>query len=237
MTRIEVLNAIIKKKNVKNYLEIGVNRGKCLFNIKGPQHRFAVDPFFNFNLWKKFKACIKNTENFKNQYFEVTSDDFFNQNQSLLNQKRPDLTFIDGLHTYEQSLNDTLNTLKVSSDSAIIVLHDCNPLDALAAYPAASIDVARAALKDHKDWKNIWNGDVWKTIVAIRKNHPELTAFVLNTDHGLGFVCKKARTSLPEVFNAINSIPDLDYTFLEKNRNELLDLKPVGYFEEFLKGL
>ncbi|GAQ48786.1 hypothetical protein FPK15_contig00017-0040 [Flavobacterium psychrophilum] len=53
MTRIEVLNTIINKKNVKNYLEIGVNRGKCLFNIVGPENRFAVDPFFNFNLWKK----------------------------------------------------------------------------------------------------------------------------------------------------------------------------------------
>ena len=51
MTRIEVLNAIIKKKNVANYLEIGVNRGKCLFNIVGPKNRFAVDPFFNFNLF------------------------------------------------------------------------------------------------------------------------------------------------------------------------------------------
>ena len=51
MTRIEVLNAIIKKKDVNNYLEIGVNRGKCLFNIKGPKKRFAVDhcKFFPYN--------------------------------------------------------------------------------------------------------------------------------------------------------------------------------------------
>jgi hypothetical protein len=237
MTRIEVLNAIIKKNNVKNYLEIGVNRGKCLFNIKGPEKRFAVDPFFNFNLWKKIKACIKNSDNFKNTYFEVTSDDFFNKNQNLLNQNKLDLTFIDGLHTYKQSLKDTLNTLKFSNDNAIIVLHDCNPLDALAAFPAVSIDVARAALQDHKDWKNIWNGDVWKTIVDIRKNHPELTAFVLNTDHGLGFVYKKPQEKLPEIFNAINTIEDLDYNFLEKNRNELINLKPVTYFEKFLKNL
>ena len=109
MTRIEVLNAIIKKKNVTNYLEIGVNRGKCLFNIVGPKNRFAVDPFFNFNLWKKVKAGIKNSANFKNQYFEVTSDDFFANNQTLLSENKLDLTFIDGLHTYKQSLQDTLN--------------------------------------------------------------------------------------------------------------------------------
>jgi len=84
MTRIEVLNAIIEKKSVKNYLEIGVNRGKCLFNIKGPEKRFAVDPFFNFNLWKKIKAIAKNPENLKNDYFEVTSDVFFNENKQFL---------------------------------------------------------------------------------------------------------------------------------------------------------
>ena len=94
MTRIEVLNAIIKKKNVTNYLEIGVNIGKCLFNIVGPKNRFAVDPFFNFNLWKKVKACVKNAQNFKNEYFEVTSDEFFKNNQDLLQKNILDLTFV-----------------------------------------------------------------------------------------------------------------------------------------------
>ena len=71
MTRIQVLNAIIKKKNVQNYLEIGVNRGKCLFNIVGTKKRFGVDPFFNFSLWKKVRACILNPHTLKNDYFEV----------------------------------------------------------------------------------------------------------------------------------------------------------------------
>lgn len=237
MTRIEVLNAIIEKKNVKNYLEIGVNRGKCLFNIKGAEKRFAVDPYFNFNLWKKVKACVKNSDNYKNDYFEVTSDDFFRDNKELLKNNILDLTFIDGLHTYKQSLQDTLNTLQYLDSKGIIVLHDCNPLDELAAYPASSIDDARKDLENHKDWKNIWNGDVWKTIAYIRKNHPELTAFVLNTDHGLGFVYKKQRTQLPAIFDSIIDIENLDYTFFDKNRNELIDLKPVSYFEEFLKTL
>lgn len=235
MTRIEVLNAIIKKNNVQNYLEIGVNRGKCLFNIKGPKNRFAVDPFFNFNSWKKFRACFRNPQNLKNNYFEVTSDAFFSQNEVLLQNNPLNLTFIDGLHTYEQSLKDTLNTLNYLDNNGVVVLHDCNPLDELAAYPANSIDDARKDLENHKDWKNIWNGDVWKTIVYIRKNHPELTAFVLDTDHGLGFVYKKDSAELPEIFNAITAIDTLDYAFFDSNRNDLIDLKSVSYFEEFLR--
>ncbi|HEX8577948.1 MAG TPA: class I SAM-dependent methyltransferase [Flavobacterium sp.] len=237
MTRIEVLNAIIKKKNVRNYLEIGVNRGKCLFKIKGPERRFAVDPFFNFNLWKKVKACVLNRDNFKNRYFEVTSDAFFENNTALLKKYTPDLAFIDGLHTYKQSLRDTMNTLEFLDQGGIIVLHDCNPLDALAAYPADSIDDARKDLASHKDWKNIWNGDVWKTIVDIRKNHPELSAFVLNTDHGLGFVYKKEQGNVPAIFDGITAIENLDYDFLDANREALLNLKPVSYFDTFLKTI
>ena len=237
MTRIEVLNAIIYKKNVKNYLEIGVNRGKCLFNIKGAENRFAVDPFFNFNLWKKVKAVAKNSDNLKNNYFEVTSDDFFVQNKTLLQKNPIDLAFIDGLHTYSQALKDALNTLEFMNDGGIIVLHDCNPLDELAAYPANSIDDARIALEHHPNWKNIWNGDVWKTIVHIRKNHPELTAFVLDTDHGLGFVYKKDREQLPAFFEVIGNINELGYEFFEKNRLELIGLKPVEYFADFLETM
>ena len=237
MTRIEVLNTIIKKKNVQNYLEIGVNRGKCLFNIKGAKNRFAVDPFFNFSTWKKFRGIILNFDNLRNTFFEVTSDVFFDKNKSLLQANKTQLAFIDGLHTYEQALADTLNVLQNATDDVIIVLHDCNPLDALAAHRAISIDHARAELKDHKEWKNIWNGDVWKTIVDIRKNHPNLTAFVLNTDHGLGFVFKKDRRNLPNIFNSFTDIHDLDYNFLNENRADLLDLKPVSYFKEFISTL
>lgn len=237
MTRIEVLNAIIKKKDVTNYLEIGVNRGKCLFNIKGPKRRFAVDPYFNFNLWKKIRACIINKENFKNEYFEVSSDAFFLKNDHLLLEYKLDLTFIDGLHTYKQSLKDTLNTLKFLDESGVVVLHDCNPQDRLAAYPATSIDEARKDLENHTDWKNIWNGDVWKTIVYLRKNRPDLTAFVLDTDHGLGFVFKKKRGDLPAIFDEIGSVADLDYDFLAENREALIDLRPISFFEEFLKTI
>jgi hypothetical protein len=229
MTRVEVLNQIIKENNVVNYLEIGVNRGKCLFNIKGAKKRFAVDPYFNFSPIKKIRFIFRNFDNLNNHFFEMTSDRFFETQDSTLKEHPIDLTFIDGLHTFRQSLKDTLNTLKYSASDGVIVLHDCNPLDEIAAYPAESIDVARKKFSTHKDWKNIWNGDVWKSIVYIKKNHPELTTFVLNTDHGLGFVLKKpSAEKLPEVFNSIgNSIEDiekLEYSFLEKHRTDLLNL-------------
>jgi hypothetical protein len=53
----------------------------------------------------------------------------------------------------------------------------------------------------------------------------------------LGFVFKKPQGQLPEIFNTIDSIDTLDYDFLAKHREDLLDLKPVSYFESFLKTL
>ncbi len=235
MTRIEVINAIIEKKTNANYVEIGVNRGKCLFKIRGGQKRFAVDPFFNFNLWKKVKACLKNSDNLKNEYFEVTSDAFFEQNHDLLIQNPIDVALIDGLHTYKQSLADTLNIFRFLNKNGVVILHDCNPLDEIAGYPAVDIKAAKQTLCDDPNWKNIWNGDVWKTVVDIRKNHPELTAFVLDTDHGLGVVYQKNRDELPQIFDQIANVSDLDYAFFDQYRLDLIDLKPVSYFETFLK--
>ncbi len=237
MTRIEAINTIIKIKKVNSYLEIGVNKGKCLFNIKGAKNRFAVDPFFNFNAWKKFKGIVKNFDNLRNRYFELTSDDFFSSNANMLSKNVIDLAFIDGLHTYKQSLMDTINTLKYLDEKGVIILHDCNPLDELAAIPAVSIDEVRKNYESDPNWKNIWNGDVWKTVVHIRKNYPDLTAFVLDTDHGLGFVYKKNREELPKIFESISNIDSLDYSFFEKNRKDLIDLKPISYFNIFIKQL
>ncbi len=226
MTRIELLNRLIAKNNVKNYLEIGINRGKCLFNIKGAKKRFAVDPVFNFSIIKKWRFILKNPDNLKNVFFNMPSDEFFKTQTSLLKNNPVDLAFIDGLHTYDQSLRDTLNTLKYLTPEGIIVLHDCNPLDEIAAYPAENVNDAKTQFSTHKDWRNVWNGDVWKTIVYLRKNHPELTVYVLDTDHGLGVVLNKpSQKPLPEIFNLVENIAELPYSFLEENRKELLDLR------------
>lgn len=233
ITRVDVLNYLIKVYDVKNYLEIGVNRGKCFFNIKGAKQRIAVDPYFNFSFIKKIRYLVKNPHNFKNKYFEMTSDRFFDMHHKFLKNNPINLTFIDGLHTFSQSLKDTLNSLKYLSDQGIIILHDCNPQDKIAAFPASNIEDARIKFSSHKSWKNIWNGDVWKTIVFLRKNYPELTVSVLDTDHGLGVV-KKIPTQevLPPIFDSIanEDIPQLEYSFLASHRKELLNLVPIEIF-------
>jgi len=232
MVRSAVIQNIINKKKAKDYLEIGVFEGDCFRNITA-KRKFAVDPAFKIawelrkdTFWKKLKR--KTVNSFEN-YCQVTSDDFFEKNKNLMF----DVVFIDGLHTHQQSLKDTLHALDQLKDGGVIILHDCNPVTETQAYPAQSIDDARAAKL--AGWTGAWSGDVWKTILQLRVTRDDLSVFVLNCDTGLGIIKKgKSKRLELQLFNDIEHLP---YQFLEKYREEILNLKPVEYLEEFIQTL
>jgi len=70
----------------------------------------------------------------------MESDTFFVQEKLRLSEHGLDVVFIDGLHTFLQSLKDVQNSLRYLNANGVIVLHDCNPLSEAAAFPAVSID-------------------------------------------------------------------------------------------------
>ncbi len=77
----------------------------------------------------------------------------------------------------------------------------------------------------------MWNGDVWRTIVYLRSQRPDLTVFVLDCDQGLGIVTKKKPAdTLPMEATAIKN---LTYADLVDNRQAFLNLKPANYFFDF----
>ena len=228
LNRIKIIQRLIGVLKAKNYLEIGVNNGACFLRIRAG-YKMAVDPSFKIPGGRKLKYFFKNPWNFNNRYFEQTSDDFFRTQQESLRSHKPKLVLVDGLHTYDQALRDVLNSLAFLDEDGIILMHDCNPLTGDAAFPAESIDDARLKLKDYR---GIWNGDVWKAIVHLRSLHPDLDVFVLNCDHGIGFV-RKARPEKPLGFSE-QEIQQLSYRDLEKNRSTFLNLKSPDYFEKFV---
>jgi hypothetical protein len=113
--------------------------------------------------------------------------------------------------------------LKFLSPRGAIVLHDCNPQSALAASPQ------RPVTNEIRKW----NGDVWKTIVYLRSQRKDLNIFVLDCDQGLGIIVKGEPENT--LSYSKDEIVKMDYSFLENNREELLNLKNKDYFEEFLK--
>ena len=103
--RTKVIQEIINRKKAKNYLEIGINWGINFLNIFC-LNKIGVDPYIRISNLNKLISLFKNPLNFFNNYFEITSDEFFDRYQKWLAKSGLDVIFIDGLHTYEQSLYD-----------------------------------------------------------------------------------------------------------------------------------
>jgi hypothetical protein len=230
MKIIDVIQQTISKKKARCYLEIGVKKGKVFLNVAA-RKKIAVDPEFKIKPKKKFAACFQNASNLFNTYYEMTSDDFFaNRGQYLSRLKGIDIVFIDGLHTHEQTLKDVENCLTYLNKDGVIIMHDCNPATEIQASPADDREQA-ADVRLHGK-KQAWSGDVWKTIAHLRSKRKDLNVFVLDCDHGVGIVTHGQPDNL--LAFSEQSIKDLSYSDLAKDREHILNLKPPDYLQKFL---
>ena len=224
MNRLQVLQALMSKKHLHNYLEIGVFNGHIFFRIKS-RFKIAVDPEFQFDVLRKLGKTIVNPYNLYNRYFEKTSDDFFAEDASAVFKNEPlQLALVDGMHEYGFALRDVEHSLKYMSDDGVIVIHDCN---ALTKKSACSFEEWK-----ENNFEGTWNGDTWKAILHLRSLRPDLTCFVLDCDHGLGIVVKKPSTTLPFTKEQVEKFTWED---MDAHREEWLGLKPASYFQEFFQ--
>ncbi len=235
MLRTDVIQKIINQKKALRYLEIGVNNGDNFFPIEISQ-KIAVDPSFAFSPERKMEWDVKNPCNLTAQYISSTSDDFFAQADISENF---DVVFIDGLHTYAQSLQDVLNSLDRLNENGVIVMHDCKPPHVAAACPAESLAEAENMQKDEKmktpGWTGEWCGDVWKTICYLRSQRQDLQVFVLDCDYGLGIVMKgKPDNNLELSKEALDA---MTYSEVFNGDGRLLNLKNENYLFEFLETI
>jgi len=231
MNRVMVIQEVINKKRAKNYLEIGVEHGYCFLNIIA-RRKFAVDPIFKISTLKKFLYYLVNPSSIFNKYFEMGSNEFFNSKTKILKKYPLDVVFIDGLHTYQQSLKDVENALKYIKDDGVIIMHDCLPPNEAASYPARSFEEAESL--NLPGWTAEWCGDVWKTIVYLKSNRSDLKVFVLNCDSGIGVVTRGIENK--PLNYALEQIDNLTYKDMEKDQDKLLNLKNPQYIYEFVNS-
>ncbi len=183
-SRFEIIQNIITQQKYNNYLEIGCDRNENFSKIN-IQNKVGVDPLRGGTL-------------------RMTSDVFFKNNI-----KKFDLIFLDGLHTYEQTIKDIDNSLKILNERGVILIHDCLP---------------------KKIWNQIvprmyghWNGDVWKAIVHSRTYHYADT-YTCIADHGLGIIFKRKNKNILKT--NISNFKDLkfkDYFINHKLYMNLID--------------
>ena len=227
VNRIRAVQKALAMRSNPVYLEIGVSRGQAFQRIRADV-KFAVDPAFRIPERAREVADAKGRVV---QYFETTSDAFFENEKALLAQHPVDVALIDGLHTYEQVVRDVENTVRYLKDDGVIFLHDCNPPFELAGRRADSWDEFMAQQSGPLKI-GIWNGDVWKAIVELRSTRPDLLVGVIKCDQGVGFVRKGSpESTLPY---SPEQVAELTYADLKADRTRLLNLKPPRYLGEFL---
>jgi hypothetical protein len=231
MDRIQIIQKFIDINKYKTYLEIGTYKGVSLLPIKCKK-KVAVDPFIQIWRRKKIRWILKNPFNLNNSYFEMTSEEFFKYNEEFLENLKPDIVLVDGLHTYEASLNDTLCSLKYLNKKGVIILHDCFPPHKAAATPGvSSADAKKAGVEG---WTGHWCGDVWKSIVYLRRKFSNiLEVDVLNTDMGLGIVKILNKEELDfEIDKSLyEEVDELTYEEMVINAKELIGLKSQELLE------
>jgi hypothetical protein len=227
VNRIKAVQRALERRTKPIYLEIGVSRGSAFRRISADQ-KIAVDPAIRLSerSRKLADAGARATH-----YFEMTSDAFFENETTFLEQHPIDVALIDGLHTYEQVVRDVENTVRYLRDDGVIFLHDCNPALAVIGRPAASYADFLAQQK-RPLVMGVWSGDVWKAIVHLRSTRPDLRIAVLKCDLGVGIVRKGSPESRLAYSPA--QIATLDYADLAADRKRLLNLKPPAYLGKFL---
>lgn len=219
LNRTTIIQQLINKFNYRIYFEIGVERGLNFFQIQAPL-KLGVDP--NFII----PGELKGSENEK--FYAITSDEFFANPPEEIIKHGIDIAFIDGLHTYEQSLRDVENCLKYLNPNGIIVMHDCLPANEAEALP--SLEDA----KKHPEFRNMWTGDVYKTIIHLRTSRQELFVAVIDTDHGVGIIRKGNPESMLDL--KLEEIKNLTFKDLMKDREKLLNLKTREWFWRLLEN-
>lgn len=235
MNRITLIQRIIQEASFNTYLEIGTQSGKSLLPLNC-KYKIAVDPDFRIPFEKKLKWLFKNPSNFRNKYYEETSDDFFSKRKSVLKKKSGiDVVLIDGLHLFEASLKDVLNAIEYLNNEGIIIMHDCYPPTIAAATPAYSKE---DALKmEMPGWTGEWCGDVWKTIIYLRRKYVDLLdVYIIDTDYGLGII--RIKNDIPgtlnidkELFDEINK---MQFEEIMQDFKALTDLKDKSFTKSLI---
>ena len=229
MERTDIVQAFINGRGLASYLEIGIRSGHTFLRIR-TRRKVAVDPAPRIGATKLLRWRFRNPANRNSRILRVTSDEFFARHADVLRESGLDIAFVDGLHTYEQSLADVENCLTLLNPGGVILMHDCSPPTAAAATPARSPDGARVAAGDQ--WHGMWCGDVYKTILHLRSLRRDLRVCVLDCDRGIGVVQPGAPERTLDL--SAEEIAGVGFADLAENRTEWLDLRAPETLEDLV---
>ncbi len=207
-TYYDLLRRVHEFRRPATYLEIGVHEGHSLAFAQSGTRIVGVDPLPN--VADPPPDCT---------IVALTSDAFFADPRAL-HGRLVDLAFIDGLHHWDQALRDFANVENLSTPDSVILIHDCNPIDEITS--------------SRERTTMIWSGDVWKTIVALRRHRRGLTVHTVAVEPtGMAIITGLDPTStvlLDHFEDIVTEVDRFEYADLvAANREDLLKLIPPDW--------
>lgn len=178
MNRADVVQTVVDRYNGASYLEIGVSTGET-FNQVRARRKVAVDPAFGFS---------PPPNNPSVQYHSVASDKYFG-NQELF--ELFDVIFLDGLHTFEQTLRDFTNSIDRLNRGGLIVIDDVLPNHWYASIRDYQTSIlVRDALKIQD---RSWMGDTYRLVFFLKSFFQQYDYATVADNHGQLVVWRKVR--------------------------------------------
>jgi hypothetical protein len=204
LARHEVIQPYLDIFNEPNYLEIGVSRGVTFHAVKASR-KVAVDPQF------QIKPESREPDS---EYHEVTSDKYFNDLASDVNQF--DVIYLDGLHTFEQTLRDLMNAIDVLRRDGVIVVDDVSP------------NSYHSSLRDHRETVAVrqaingtdesWMGDTYRLVYFIQSFLPRFYYATVQENHGQLVMWRAKRTPGLFVERQVEDIARLEFRHVVMQR-------------------
>lgn len=186
MDRNDVVQGVLDLFPAPHYLEIGVFEGVTFHGVKAAR-KVAVDPAFQFD---HVAAAARDNDCV---YHQVPSDEYFG---SLANGERFDVIYIDGLHTFEQTLRDLINALALIRTKGVIIIDDIFPTSLAAALP--DFREFKVARKLTGTKAKHWMGDVYKLAFFIESFFQSWSFGCITDNHGQLIMWQKPRAAVKQ---------------------------------------
>ena len=191
------INRLIEARGLASvrYLEIGIENGNTFRNVEAFT-KTGVDPFPLISLPYQLQNL---------QILPKKSDAFFRDNALMF-----DFVYLDGLHHYQQTYKDLINSFNRLSQNGLVLVDDIVPID----YPASLRSQIKCQEMKHREaiQNNYWMGDVYKIVYLLTKFHPEIHFMtIMERDQNPQLICWRSdSTSTELLMSRLNEFESLD---------------------------
>lgn len=203
----EVLRWLHEELRPESYLEIGVFQGGSLSLAVPPTTALGIDPFPRIEC--RFQAPTL--------LLPMTSTEFFSRHvlEKFFHVNFVSLALVDGLHHFEQAVDDIFHLEVYAQPDSVIAVHDTIPLD------------EKTASRTRRT--EFYTGDVWKVVPFLKQCRPDLEMVTVRTGpSGLTLIrgLRKSHIKSQADSETLSRFRELPWEYYKQHRNEFMETIP-----------